>query len=91
MLLEISPYQLKQLWALAAALGAQIALVRTGQLKPYLSKAEAYRLYGRKNIEAWIREGMLTPRKDGDHSASWRLDRIEAETIVHAIKAKYIL
>jgi hypothetical protein len=67
-----------------AELGALIALIKTGQLKPYITKAEAYRLYGRKNIDRWLDEGLLTPRKDGSHSAAWRIDRLEAELIVKA-------
>ena len=67
-----------------AELGAIIALIKTGKLKPYITKAEAFRLYGRKNIERWLADGLLTPRKDGDHSAAWRIDRLEAELIVKA-------
>ena len=71
-----------------AELGALIALIKTGQLKPYITKAEAYRLYGRKNIERWLDEGLLTPRKDGNLSAGWRIDRLEVEIIV---KARFLL
>ena len=67
-----------------AELGAIIALIKTGKLKPYITKAEAFRLYGRKNIERWLADGLLTPRKDGDHSAAWRIDRLEAKLIVKA-------
>ena len=71
-----------------AELGALIALIKTGQIKPYITKAEAFRRYGRKNVERWLDDGLLTPRKDGDHSASWRIDRLEAELIV---KARFLL
>jgi hypothetical protein len=67
-----------------AELGAIAALIKTGKLKPYITKAEAYRLYGRKNVERWLDDGLLTPRKDGNHSAGWRIDRLEAELIVKA-------
>lgn len=71
-----------------AELGATITLIETGRLKPYITKAEAYRRYGRKNIERWLEEGLLTPRKDGNHSAGWRINRLEAELIV---KARFLL
>jgi len=71
-----------------AELGAMQALISTGKLKPYITKAQAFRLYGRKNIERWLNEGLLTPRKDGDHSAGWRIDRLELELIV---KARFLL
>lgn len=65
-----------------------IALIQTGQIKPYITKAEANRLYGRKNIQHWLDAGLLTPRKDGSHSAAWRIDRLEAQLIV---KARFLL
>ncbi len=71
-----------------AELGALIVLIKTGQIKPYITKAQAFRLYGRKNIERWLDEGLLMPRKDGNHSAGWRIDRLEAELIV---KARFLL
>jgi len=80
--MDISSFQLKKLIKISAELGAVVALIRTGKLKPYLKKAEAFRLHGRANVEHWIDEGLITPRKDGGHSASWRIDRIELETIV---------
>lgn len=72
----------------AAELGAIKALIRTGQLKPYLKKSEAFRLYKRVNVERWIDERLITPRKDGDDSAAWRIDRLELEVIV---KSKILL
>lgn len=72
----------------ASELGALRALISTGKLKPYITKAQAFRLHGRKNVERWLDEGLLTPRKDGDHSAAWRIDRFELELIV---KARFLL
>jgi hypothetical protein len=71
-----------------AELGAIQVLIKTGKLKAYITKAEAYRLYGRKHIDRWLSEGLLTPRKDGTHSASFRIDRFELELIV---KARFLL
>lgn len=80
--MEIAETELSVLVSAAAQLGATIALVRTGHLKPYLTKSEAFRRYGRKNIEKWIGLGLLTIRKDGNHSAAWRLDLLEIEFLV---------
>lgn len=74
----------------AAELGAKHTLCRTGKLKPYLTKAQAFREYGRANIEHWIEQGLITPRKDGNHSANWRVDRIEADAIRSAIELSRI-
>lgn len=68
----------------AAELGAVQALIATGRLKPYLKKSEAFRLYGRAKVENWINEGAITPRKDGDHSAAWRIDRMEIAILARA-------
>jgi hypothetical protein len=81
-------YVLMRIAEAAAELGATQALIQTGRLKPYLSKAEASRLYGRNNIERWVDEGLLAVRKDGNHSAAWRIDRLELELIV---KARFLL
>ncbi|WP_184549826.1 hypothetical protein [Mucilaginibacter sp. FT3.2] len=79
--MEISTFDLQALIRISSELGAVITLIKTGKLKPYLKKNEAFRLYGRKNVERWIEDARVTPRKDGDHSACWRIDRIEIESI----------
>jgi hypothetical protein len=84
----ISPILIRLLLQQGAELGAITALIKTGKLKPYLKKKEAYRLYGRKKIERWIDDGLITIRKDGDHSAGWRIDRLELALIA---KAQFLL
>lgn len=84
--IDISVFQLKILLQSAAEMGAVLALAKTAKLKVYLKKSEAFKLYGRANVENWILEGLITPRKDGDHSASWRIDRMELEAIHVAIE-----
>lgn len=75
----------------AAELGAQKALVEMGQLKPYLKKREAYRMYGESVVNRWIMEGLITPIKDGTRNASVRIDRIQLETVSKACnRASYI-
>jgi hypothetical protein len=83
--LEISTHQLKIIIQESAELGAILALTKVGKLKPYLKRSDAFRKYGRANIEHWIDKGMITIRKDGDHSAAWRIDRLETEAIVRSI------
>jgi hypothetical protein len=82
--IQINIYTLEKLLAEAAEMGAKAALSRIGKLRPYLKKAEAFRLYGRRNVEHWITEGLVTARKDGDHSASWRIERLEIEAVCKA-------
>ncbi|MEJ6979763.1 hypothetical protein WG906_04835 [Pedobacter sp. P351] len=83
--IEISTFLLQLIIEQAAELGAIRALVKTGKLKPYLKKSEACRQFGRANIEHWIENGLLTPRKDGNNSAAWRIERLEVEVISRSI------
>lgn len=83
----LTDHQLGILLRDAAEMGAKLALARTGKIKPYINKSEAFRLYGRKNIEHWIDQGLLTRRKDGSHSAAWRIDCIEVEAVRKSIDA----
>ena len=89
--MEIPTFQLEQILSLGAELGSVTTLIQSGRLKPYLKKSEAFRLYGRKNIEQWIERGVVTPRKDGNASAAWRLARMEIEVLVKAIALRQIL
>jgi hypothetical protein len=82
--MEISPLLLELLTKEAAELGAISTLVKTGKLKPFLKKTEAFKFFGRNNVEHWLERGLVTKRKDGTHSAAWRLDRLELEIIVRA-------
>ncbi|UKT65103.1 hypothetical protein [Pedobacter mucosus] len=78
---NLSHFELARIVELAAELGAISALIETGRIKPYLNKSEAFREYGRSNIIKWIEKGMIVPLKDGNHSAAYRIDRLEIETI----------
>lgn len=44
----------------AAEQGTSNALAESGQLQDQISKAEAYRLYGRGNVDRWISEGLIS-------------------------------
>ena len=80
------PFFMEKILLGAAELGALQALIHTGQVKPYLKKSEAFRLYGRKRVEKWTAEGLIKIRKDGDHSAAWRIDRMEIATLAKTIE-----
>lgn len=82
---------LKQLLQDASELGGLRALVSTGVLKTYLSQSEAGRMYGRANIERWIKEGLIIPIKDGPASAKVRLDRVKLEAIAKAANRPFYL
>ncbi len=79
--INLTSHQLQLLLQDAAEMGAIQALSKVGKIRPFLKKSQAFRLYGRKNVEYWIAVGLLKSRKDGDHSATWRIDRLEAEAL----------
>jgi len=58
----------------AAEFGAMKALVETGALKAKVSKSEAYRRYGRTQVEQWIAKGVIKPVQK-DCNGHWELDR----------------
>ena len=63
-MIQLETYQLQQMLDSAAEMGANRALVEAGLKKPQIKKAEAYRRYGRRRIDRWIREHKITPVKD---------------------------
>jgi len=83
---QLADWSLKLLINYAAELAAKRVLCATGRLRPYMTKAEAFRLCGRSNVEHWIDSGLMAPRKDGNHSSTWRIDRMELESIRFAIE-----
>lgn len=80
MTIELELFQLKGLLQDATELGATKALTATGALKPYMSKSEAYKMYGRRQVDRWLREGLIKKIKDGTDTSNIRLDRVELET-----------
>lgn len=78
----ISEFRLKLIIELAAELGAIGAFIESGHMKPYLNKSEVVKLYGRRCVKKWIETGLVIPIKDGSHSASYRFERMEIETLI---------
>jgi len=89
--MELSLPQLGQIISLSAQFSAIIALVKCGRLKPYLNKSEACRKFGRQQVNNWITSGELQVTKDGDHSASWRIDRLIIEALAFKMAIIIIL
>lgn len=65
----------------AAELGATKALQDVGLLRPYLKMREAKRIYGPAIVERWIRERLIIPIKDGNNTASMRIDRLQIAAV----------
>ncbi len=79
--MEIEAFQLRNMLIAAAELGATRALIKVGKIKPFMSKSEAYKLYGRGTVDRWIAEGNLKPCKDGNNTSTVRIDRMRLEEL----------
>lgn len=64
----------------AAQIGAQKALELAGLTSPTIRLSEAYRQYGRGQVDRWIREKVINPIKDGDRNTAVRINRTEIAT-----------
>ncbi len=81
MFIDCTPGQFQELIANAVNIGYEKALADNGQIKAHLTKAEAYRKYGRRQVDRWLREKLIDKIKDGTNSSSIRLDRTQLETV----------
>ncbi|AMP99806.1 hypothetical protein AY601_2931 [Pedobacter cryoconitis] len=61
--------------------GASNALMQSGHLQTQVSKAEAYRLFGRGNVDRWISEKLICPTHCPERSSRKYLDRTKLEAI----------
>ncbi len=68
----------------AAELGAKNALEKTGAIKPYLSKNECYRIFGRGRVDKWINDGVLKIRQDSAVNSKIRISRAEIEALAES-------
>ncbi|MGJ1236351.1 MULTISPECIES: hypothetical protein [Sphingobacterium] len=57
-------YKLAAMLKDAAKLGAQEALVQANIVPGYIAKSKAYKLYGRTNVDRWMREGIVHFHQD---------------------------
>jgi hypothetical protein len=60
--------------------GAEIALAKAGVVKPQISTNEAYRIYGRKRVTLWRKNGFCTPVKQGG-IVYYRVQELEKASI----------
>jgi hypothetical protein len=76
--------QLQQIFSDGVELGSTKTLLELGKIKPFYSQAQAHKLYGRRVVDRWIKEGLITPEKDGDKNTAYRLDRLQLDTLAKA-------
>ena len=64
--------------------GTAKALSETSIQTAMVSKAEAYRLYGRSQVDRWISEGLFKPFKEQIYISKSGIDREKLEAIAAA-------
>lgn len=52
-----------------------------GLLKPYLSLNQCYKRWGRKTVERWAAEGLISIEKDGTKNSRCRVSRERVELV----------
>jgi hypothetical protein len=70
----MKPNELIGLFAAAAVAGANEVLATERVLPEMISKSEAFRRYGRTNVDRWIAEGLISP-------LGTTISRAELETV----------
>lgn len=79
--MEITPLTLRAMLADAAEIGATNALIKVGELKPWISKAEAYRRYGMRTVNKWIEAGLIKLSKPTPNSVKRHINVQEIEAV----------
>lgn len=82
--MELSFAQLQSLLSEAAEQGAKKALISVGKISPFISRSEAYRRYGKRQVDRWIAEGIVSVIKDGTNTSKTRIDLMQIETVAKA-------
>ena len=73
--------------AAAAEAGAAKVLARLTPADDLVSQNEAYRQFGRRTVEAWVAEGLITPQRAGTAENSKRFYSLaELSSLAHAEK-----
>ena len=79
--MELQNFELRKLLADAMEMGYKRCLMDFGHLTATITKSEAYRMYGRNDVDKWIREKAIIPVKAGSGTSKIKLDRIQLELL----------
>ncbi|MEJ2884185.1 hypothetical protein [Pedobacter sp. GR22-6] len=64
--------------------GAEKEPLDSGQMSDTLSKSQAYRLYGRDNVDRWCKESLIHPVSLGGSGKKKFIDRLKLEAVARA-------
>ena len=80
-IITIAHLELKNLMSEAVTIGIMRFEAEKVKHKKYVSKNQAYGIYGRRLVDRWIKEKLIKEIKDGDKSHKIRLDVVELEKV----------
>lgn len=81
-MVELTLTHLGQIISGAVEIGYKKALSDVGEVKPFLNKSEAKRIYGTQNVNQWLKAGLIKPQKDG-FGANYRFSRSELDAVAY--------
>ncbi|SHM93142.1 hypothetical protein [Mucilaginibacter sp. OK098] len=64
--------------------GVAKAVAESGVITPFISKADAYRIYGRSNVDRWLTEHLIAPLSAPGKGSKRFLDRIKLDCVAAA-------
>jgi hypothetical protein len=83
--------EFSELLRTAVESGTAKALAKANALPEFLTKAEAYRQYGRSDVDRWLAEGLLHTAADRGKNQKKCIDRKKLEAIAAASNRKTYL
>ena len=76
--------ELSSLLKMAVTAGTDKALAGNCQLSYRVTKSEAYRLYGRNNVDRWLIEGLIDLTSVSSSISKRTLDRQQLESVAES-------
>jgi hypothetical protein len=84
-LIQITPFQLEQIVATAVEIGVG----RVIEKKEYMSQTAAFKKYGRRTVERWIKENKITPIKQVG-LVKFKVNKLEELSKINELQTKYM-
>lgn len=75
---------LREIIISAVEIGIMKGTMLKESVKPFVSQREAFRLYGKRAVQRWIKEGLIAEIKDGEDNSKIRIERLQLAKIACA-------
>jgi hypothetical protein len=78
-MINIEPFEFRQLLKEVSDYVVSSYRIAAGEEKSWISQRKAWKMYGKNNVDCWLRRGIVTRQKDGQRNSTVRFDRLELE------------